>query len=69
MARFTAPPHTTEVFLPSGPARVIDGFVTLDNPTDGDLRALQSVGFVAEVEKAAPVAAPSPTPAAAKDKE
>jgi hypothetical protein len=42
---FTAPPHVSEVFLPSGPARVIDGQLTLLAPTDGDLRALASVGF------------------------
>jgi len=55
MARFKAPAHTSEVFLPSGPARVgDDGFAVVDQPTDGDLRALAAAGFTAEPEKPAP---------------
>lgn len=53
MARFTAPAHTSEVFLPSGPARVVEGFVTLDNPTEGDLRGLAAAGFTVADEKPA----------------
>jgi len=55
--KFAAPAHTSEIFLPSGPARVEDGFVTVDMPTDADLRMLQGAGFIAEAEKAAGTAA------------
>jgi hypothetical protein len=65
MARFKAPTHTSEVFLPSGPARVDeDGFVMVENPSDGDIRGLLAAGFTAEPEK---VAAKAATPAVEKE--
>lgn len=64
--KFAAPPHTSEIFLPSGPVRAEDGFVTVDSPTDADIRALAHAGFVAEPEKAATKAV-APPPATEKE--
>jgi hypothetical protein len=63
--RFTAPAHTTEVFLPSGPVPVVEGVATLPEDADtADIRAITSAGFVLE-----PVKAPAGKPAPAQDKE